>query len=149
MKIPMKKRMEGGLPHLSMIIALMLLTFFTADRFNTAMAFINHPMTKRLLTIWLILSAACLGLLLKRAAGKPTRLFFCLFTALTEAALAVLLLIDLIKPAWLLFTHDSVKFLIAAAAVCALCCNVRLIILQRKEAKALLRQTVDQPCAKT
>lgn len=44
----MKNKILGMLPHLCIVISLMLLIFFVTDRFNSAMAFINHAMTKRL-----------------------------------------------------------------------------------------------------
>lgn len=48
-------RLKRILPHAAIIISLMMLTFYTIDRFNTAMAFINHRMSKDLLAIFSVL----------------------------------------------------------------------------------------------
>ncbi len=45
------------LPHITLILSLMLVTFFVIDRFNEAMAFLNNDITKFLV---LILSLICL-----------------------------------------------------------------------------------------
>lgn len=50
------------LPHVTLILALMMLTFFVIDCFNEAMAFLNNTLTKRLLCVFsvcaIILSVA-------------------------------------------------------------------------------------------
>ena len=45
------------LPHITLILSLMLITFFVIDRFNEAMAFLNNDITKALV---LVLSLICL-----------------------------------------------------------------------------------------
>ncbi|MBR7164853.1 MAG: hypothetical protein IKD18_01105 [Clostridia bacterium] len=41
----------GLLPHITLILSLMLLTFFVIDQFNEAMAFLDNTITKWLLAI--------------------------------------------------------------------------------------------------
>ena len=52
----MKNRIFGILPHLCIVLAVMLLTFFVTDRFNRAMAFINNDITKWLLAVFCVLA---------------------------------------------------------------------------------------------
>jgi hypothetical protein len=52
------------LPHLSIILSGMLLTFFIIDRVNTAMAFINNDITKWLIGISAVLSMIVAGMLI-------------------------------------------------------------------------------------
>ncbi len=131
----MKKRILGMIPHLCIIIALMLLTFFVTDRFNTAMAFINHSMTKCLLTGYLLLLCACLLLLLlrRRVRQSMLRLFLCLVLALLTGSMSVLLIVDFVRPSLLLFTYDPVKCLIAALSLAGILCGLLLIRIQRRE----------------
>jgi hypothetical protein len=46
------------LPHLTLILALMMLCFFVIDLFNESMAFLNNTITKTLLAVFSCLSAA-------------------------------------------------------------------------------------------
>ncbi len=46
------------LPHLCIIIALMMLTFFVIDQINTAMNFINNQMFKWLLMVFSVCAIA-------------------------------------------------------------------------------------------
>lgn len=57
---------KRALPHLCIIIALMLLTFLGIDYFNSAMAFINHYMTKALLLLFCIFVIVLAILLIAR-----------------------------------------------------------------------------------
>ena len=44
------------LPHLTLILSLLMLTFFVIDCFNEAMAFLNNSLTKILLGIFSLLT---------------------------------------------------------------------------------------------
>ncbi|MBR3837135.1 MAG: hypothetical protein IKJ74_03230 [Clostridia bacterium] len=46
----------GLLPHITLILSLMLLTFFVIDQFNEAMAFLDNTITKWLLGITSLLT---------------------------------------------------------------------------------------------
>lgn len=123
----MKQRILGIPPHLSLILSLMLLTFYVVDRFNTAMAFINHPMTKALigaLVLFDLLSAVRLFLLKDR--------IVCAGWGLLSLAGAGVLLFDCLYPDRILFTLDSVKLLLCILAVASHICAVYLIVRQRK-----------------
>lgn len=41
--------LRGVLPHVTLILSLMLLTFFVIDLFNPSMAFLNNALTKSIL----------------------------------------------------------------------------------------------------
>ncbi|MBQ3075592.1 MAG: hypothetical protein IJC26_05945 [Clostridia bacterium] len=45
------------LPHVVLILAMMLLTFFCIDLVNSSMAFLNNTVTKHLLALLAVLSA--------------------------------------------------------------------------------------------
>ncbi len=133
----MKSRILHICAHLSVIWSLMLLTFYVTDRYNTAMAFINHDMTKGL-TVFLAVGTAvsALGLLLHKWAGKRRlllRLCFALPALLTALASAVLVAIDRAVPRYILFTYDSVKGVLALLAVTSIAASILLIVLGRKE----------------
>ena len=58
------------LPHLVLILALMMLTFFVIDLVNSSMAFLNNAITKYLLALFSLLS---LILALLFAAGEEKK----------------------------------------------------------------------------
>lgn len=122
------------LPHLCIILSLMLLTFFVTDRFNTAMAFINHPMTKRLLVIYLLCEAFCLFLLLlrKKVRRSAAGLSLSIASILLVGIVAILLALDYALPARLLLTLDIVKVTIALVAVSGILSSLVLIRLERR-----------------
>lgn len=51
--------LKALLPHLTLILSLMMLTFFVIDLFNDAMAFLNNSLTKNLLGVF----SLCAGVL--------------------------------------------------------------------------------------
>ena len=129
------KRLLGIFPHLSLILSLMLLTFYVTDRFNTAMVFINHPMTKELITGLIILDliVAIRLAFLRSARTYALRTVFSLLTVLTAIGTIALQAYDNIYPASLLFTMDSVKAALCGLAVISAASAVILIICQRRE----------------
>ncbi len=61
------------IPHLCLILALMMLTFFTIDLFNPSMAFLNNTLTKYLLALFSLLSLIpALYMILKEEKGQKT-----------------------------------------------------------------------------
>lgn len=60
MKIVMKifGFLRDLLPHLTIALAIVLLSFFILDRFNRAMAFINNNITKWMLAVFCVLVIA-------------------------------------------------------------------------------------------
>lgn len=50
------RHLAALLPHLTLILSLMMLTFFVIDQFNEAMAFLNNAVTKWLLCIFSVLT---------------------------------------------------------------------------------------------
>lgn len=132
----MKQRILGIPPHFSLILSLMLLTFYITDRFNTAMAFINHPMTKSLIVVlatFNLLSAVRLAFL-KEKRTRPFRLIACSAWSLISLAAAILVYIDKVEPARILFTTEGVKTLLLVLAVVSILSALVLIVLQRIEA---------------
>ncbi len=92
----------------------MLITFFVIDCFNSAMAFINHPITKTLFLL-LGLSSAAVGFLLflpkspKKTAFRQIVSILPLFCLLFSISLFI---VDLIFPAFLLYAQRIIKNLI-------------------------------------
>ena len=108
----MKRFFKEAPSHLSLIWALMLLTFWITDRFNSAMAFINHPLTKGLLTLFALATMLMALILLtdRTSLSLPWRIVLSLPTFLLSAGLAVLPVLDHKNPRLLLFVNDTVKF---------------------------------------
>lgn len=131
----MKKRILGMFPHLTVVISLMILTFFVTDRFNTAMAFINHSMTKRLLVVYLLCYALCLIDLIRREKVRRSLPQICLsiLSILLVGGIAILLALDFAFPARLLLTFDLPKVTVALLAVSGIFSAILLIIHQRRE----------------
>ncbi len=132
----LKQRILGFPPHLSLILSLMLLTFYIVDRFNTAMAFINHPMTKNLIGV-LILFNLFSAVRLFQPKDRTTRLIrriVALGWGFVSLATAGFLIFDRLYPARILFTMDSVKLHLCILATVSILCSVLLIVFQRKEA---------------
>ena len=118
--------MREGISHLVIIFAAMLLTFWVTDRFNTAMAFINHPMTKGLMGLFVLCAVAVsLFLLLdRRSALRAARLGVGIFNLILSAYLFVLLVWDLVAPERVLFGSDLVKFYLLGTVICAIAASV-------------------------
>ena len=130
----MKQKILGIFPHLSLILSLMLLTFAITDRFNSAMAFINHPMTKHLicvLSVFNLLSAVRLCLV-NHPSGRPFRLIIAIGWGLVSLLTAGLLIFDYISPSYILFTKDIVKLHLCLLAAASVLCSILLIAVQRK-----------------
>lgn len=133
--------------HLSLVQGLMLLTFYITDRYNTAMAFINHDMTKTLAAIlsvlvmgvsaWLIVAGGLQGC-------KILRIIVGGLAGLASLTALSLLVLDhsmisrfeqgLSTQPPLLFTDPRVKLALAVLAVTAVLAGLWLIVTDRKAA---------------
>ena len=49
------KTLLGFIPHISIVLSLMMITFYITDRYNRPMAFINNDITKALLLVLSVL----------------------------------------------------------------------------------------------
>ncbi len=140
------KLLSNACAHLSIVGSLMLLTFYVTDRFNSAMAFIDHDMTKGLVFILSLITLICVGglffdrnqgaLALRVALGGAAGL-----SALTAVTLLVLdhsmverFEADLSNVAPLLFTNDYTKAALALLAVTSIAAALLLIVLRRRAA---------------
>ncbi len=119
-----------GTAHLSVIFSLMLLAFLITDRFNSAMAFVNHPLTKALVALLAAVALGCavghwiLPLSVLDKAGRSAALPAALF-ALVGCTLVVA---DAVMPRWILFTYDSVKLVLLLTALSAAYCGVLAVL---------------------
>ncbi len=131
----MKRMIKECISHLSVIWAMMLLTFWVTDRFNTAMAFINHPMTKGLLLVFALSITAIAILLLthRKNSLTPLQVGMAIPTLLIAAGLMVLLMADYFAPKLLLFVSEIVKGYLLGTILCGLAIAIFGIWLYRKE----------------
>lgn len=113
------KKASIAVSHLLLAVSLVFLTLAIADRFNSAMAFINHNFTKKVLFAVLIpevfFSAIMFVCTVRKK--KPLRAVGYLFGALVCTALLTLLTVDFINPKLILFSKKTVKAVIFAVAV--------------------------------
>ncbi len=129
-----------GAAHLSVILSVILLACLVTDRFNSAMAFVNHPLTKGLS---FVLSLAVIGtaignlflpLSVLRIAGRIAALPALLFATVAF----VLILTDYYIPRYILFTyewHKTALFLLALfGTVCGVVAIVRIYQTAKGEA---------------
>lgn len=109
------------LPHLIIAPSLTLLTLSITDRFNSAMAFINHPMTKGLILLYCVISlAVCVILLIRRLGRTVVGLIPSLICVLINVILLLALLYDRLFPREILFARDFGKNLIILNTVVSL-----------------------------
>ena len=128
----MKRLFKEAISHLTVIWGLMLLTFWVTDRFNSAMAFINHHMTKGLFFAF-ALTVLSVGLFLvtDRSSILPAlRIVTGILALLLSTGLLALLIVDRYIPRLLLFVSDGVKFALLGAilwglfaAILGICCR--------------------------
>ncbi|MBQ8288212.1 MAG: hypothetical protein IJX76_05505 [Clostridia bacterium] len=127
------KMISNACAHLSIVWSLMLLTFYVTDRYNDKMAFINHDMTKGLVTVLAASTLVCaVYLLLLRGRALLLRLCLSIPASLAAIASAVLLAVDRIVPRYILFTYDDVKAVLAVLAVTSIAASLLLIVLDRR-----------------
>ena len=101
------------LPHLIIGISVTLLTLSITDRFNTAMAFINHPMTKGLIAVFCLLSLLnCTVLLVRRMNGPFSGIAVPLVCIILSVAMLLGLFYDFLYPREILFARNFGKNLI-------------------------------------
>lgn len=130
------KYMKEWISHLTLIFAVMLLTFWVTDRFNTAMAFINHDMTKGLMLIFSLCSMAVAIFLLtdRTPYVRKARAVMGIVTLIGGVGLAALLVIDRTSPQLLLFVGDTVKFYLCGTLLLAVASSVLGIASRRASA---------------
>lgn len=130
-----KRYLVEILSHLLIIWSVMLLTFWVTDRFNTAMAFINHFMTKGLLWGFALVNLAVVGFLAadRRSPLGSLRKGVGILSTVLSVGMMLFLGIDLAKPALLLFTNDLVKFYLLGFVLCGLFGAVLGIVCRRQK----------------
>lgn len=128
--------MKEWISHLTLIFAVMLLTFWVTDRFNTAMAFINHDMTKGLMLAFSLCSLAVAIFLLtdRTPYVRKARAVMGIVTLIGAVGLAALLVIDRMAPEQLLFVGDAVKFTLLGVVLCGIVTSVLGIASRRASA---------------
>lgn len=143
------QKLALGCAHLSLVGGLMLLTFYITDRYNSAMAFIDHPMTKTLVAILSVLVLAVSAWLIVSGRWQKRgvlRYIVSIISGLSAVASFSLLVLDhsmtrrfeqgLSKEPPLLFQSPDVKLVLAALAVLAAVAGIWLIATDRKYGKA-------------
>ncbi|MBO5779423.1 MAG: hypothetical protein J6R82_07635 [Clostridia bacterium] len=129
--------------HLSIVWSLMLLTFYITDRYNPAMAFIDHDMTKGLIVLLSLTTLICVGELLfeNRKNRRLLPAISSILAGLSAPAALILIVLDysmvkrfeagLSRVAPLLFTNDYTKGALALLAVTSIAAAISLIVLHR------------------
>ena len=121
----MLKRIQPALPHAAILLANMVVVFFLIDRVNTAMNFIDNPLTKGVLLAVCALAilnwkqAADMERRRKARRKKPPKRsnqLSAVAAGLSVAGLMALLL-DALFPAWSLFLKGWMKW--SLLALCA------------------------------
>ena len=132
----MKQRIFGIPAHFTLILSLMLLTFAITDQFNSAMAFINHPLTKELISALVITNLLTIvSLVLSSGSwGRILRLITGTIWCVLSVATGTILVIDYLYPARILFTLSSVKYLLIALAALSILFSLFTIVCRRKAA---------------
>lgn len=129
----MKRLCKEAISHLTVIWGLMLLTFWVTDQFNSAMAFINHDMTKGLLFAF-ALTTLSVGLFLvtdRAPLWQPLRTGIGALSLLGAAGVIALLIVDRYFPRLLLFVNDGVKFALLCAILWGICAAILGICYRR------------------
>lgn len=107
------KGVGAFLPHLIIAMSVTLLTLSITDHYNTAMAFINHPMTKLLLLIYGLLSlAVCVMMIVYSMEHGLQKALLPLICTVASAVLLTALFYDQLYPRDILFVRDFGKTLI-------------------------------------
>lgn len=129
-----KRYLVEILSHLLIIWSVMLLTFWVTDRFNTAMAFINHSMTKGLLFGFALVNLVIVGGLMadRKSPLSALRMGVGILSGLLTAGMIVLLGLELAKPELLLFVNDLCKGYLLGFVLCGLFGSVLGIVCRRR-----------------
>lgn len=125
------------LPHVTIVISLMMLTFSIINKINTAMAFINHYMTKNLMVVFCIVTLLLTAFLTARliVSGKYLMTALPILAIILTVGLSMVLFYDYTTPRDILFTKAPVENLIIAQSVAALLSGIFASVLNRKAAK--------------
>lgn len=121
------------LPHAVIVIALMMLTFSIINKINTAMGFINHPMTEGLLIAFAILTLLADIYLLSYqiAYGRYLLCLIPLPSVLSSIGAILLVLYNHRYPAANILTKPLAENLIIADAIAALIAALFLFAMNR------------------
>lgn len=123
-----------ALSHLGIGSGLTLLTFYVVDRFNTAMAFIDHPMSKKLLLVFsvvlIVVSSVEIADIIFRRRMLPLSVLPALAVVAAVSAVC-LVIVDSLEPERILFTKNAVKTVFAADAVTGLGVYISYVALRR------------------
>ena len=140
----LRKLLANACAHLSIVWSLMLLTFYITDRYNPAMTFIDHDMTKGLIVLLSLTTLICgIGLLSQKRQGRlllrVTASVLAMLSAVTALALLVLdysmvkrFEAGVSKIAPLLFTNDFTKAALAVLAITSIAAAIILIAISRQ-----------------
>ena len=129
----MKKFFKEALSHLTVIWGVMLLTFWVTDQFNSAMAFINHDMTKGLFLAF-ALTALAVGLFLvtdRTPLYRSLRIGGGAFSLVCSVSVITLVVLDHYAPRLLLFVNDGVKIALLGAILGGICAAILGIAYRR------------------
>lgn len=131
------KFLNALLPHVTIVISLMMLTFSIINKINSSMAFINHYMTKNLMVLFCIVTLLVTATLMARLIVTEN------YYPIPLPALAILLTVGLsmalfyeyMAPQAILFTKEWVENLIIVQAVAALLNGIFASVLNRIAAR--------------
>ncbi len=122
------------LAHFLVAISLTMLTFHITDRFNPTMAFIDHEMTKSLMTVfsWIIIFECSIILVKFICDGRYALSIFPTLAIIAAVAILCFIFADLTDPSKILFTKKAIKAAVAFEAVSGLASAVTIICFMRK-----------------
>lgn len=141
MVIKILRTLLYALSHLSIATSLTLMTFCVVDRINTAMAFIDHPMSRELMLAfsWAMI-IICAVEIVYAADRHPIVCVICALSALSALSVVCLVLADSIDPAAILFTKPPVKTAVAVDAILGFVAALMHIVNIRKGASSRKRR---------
>lgn len=127
------KAVVAFLPHLVIAMSITLLTLSITDHFNTAMAFINHSMTKGLIVIYCLISlSVCLSVFVRCIGKNLYRAVLPLVCTLMAVAMLTAVFYDWTYPREILFAKDSGKVLIFVNTLISLANAVYTAVFNRR-----------------
>lgn len=125
------------LPHVTVVISLMMLTFSIVNKINTSMAFINHYMTKNLMVVFCVVTLLVAAVLTARliVTNNYYPIVLPALAIVLTVALSMALFYEYMAPQAILFTKKWVENLIIAQSVSALLSGIFASVLNRISAK--------------
>ncbi|MGM9681006.1 MAG: hypothetical protein ACI3XR_05820 [Eubacteriales bacterium] len=131
------KFLNALLPHVTVVISLMMLTFSIINKINSSMAFINHYMTKNLMVVFCVVTLLVAATLTARliVTGNFYPIPLPALAIVLTIVLSMVLFYEYMAPQAILFTKAWVENLIIAQAVAALLNGIFASVLNRISAK--------------